>query len=47
MSFVTLGAFGLQPGWQLNLALGALGVLTVAGLVVAVRRRRKDKGADV
>lgn len=47
LSFVALGAFGLQPGWQLNLALGALGVLTVAGLVVAVRRRRKDKGADV
>ncbi|MDJ0354295.1 TVP38/TMEM64 family protein [Pseudarthrobacter sp. PH31-O2] len=47
VSFVTLGAFGLQPGWQLNLALGALGVLTVAGLVAAVRRRRKEKGADV
>ncbi|MCB5294524.1 TVP38/TMEM64 family protein [Arthrobacter sp. SO3] len=47
VSFVTLGAFGLQPGWQLNLALGALGVLTVAGLVVAVLRRRKEKASDV
>ncbi len=47
VSFVTLGAFGLQPGWQLNLALGALGLLTLAGLVVALRRRRTGKGADV
>ncbi|WP_326968746.1 TVP38/TMEM64 family protein [Arthrobacter sp. CG_A4] len=47
LSYVTLGAFGLQPGWQLSLALGALGVLTVAGLVFAVRRRRKDKPSDV
>jgi uncharacterized membrane protein YdjX (TVP38/TMEM64 family) len=47
VSFVTLGAFGLQPGWQLNLALGALGILTVAGLVAAVRRHRKDKATDV
>lgn len=47
VSYVTLGAFGLQPGWQLSLALGALGVLTVAGLVFAVRRRRKDKPSDV
>ena len=47
VSFVTLGAFGLEPGWQLNAALGALGVLTVAGLVVAVRRRRKGSAADV
>lgn len=47
VSFVTVGAFGLQPGWQLNAALGALGVLTLAGLVVAVRRRRKSRTADV
>ncbi|MDJ0358269.1 TVP38/TMEM64 family protein [Paenarthrobacter sp. PH39-S1] len=47
VSFVALGAFGLKPGWQLDLALGALGVLTLAGLVVAVRRRRTGKGADV
>lgn len=45
-SFVTLGAFGLHPGWQLNLALGALGALTLAGLVVAARRR-KAKVANV
>lgn len=47
VSFVTLGAFGLQPGWQLNLALVALGILTVAGLAVAVRRRRKGRATDV
>ncbi|MET3811458.1 TVP38/TMEM64 family protein [Arthrobacter sp. UYEF3] len=47
VSYVTLGAFGLQPGWQLSLALGALGVLTVAGLVFAVRRRRKERASDV
>ena len=47
VSFVTVGAFGLQPGWQLHAALGALGVLTLAGLVVAVRRRRKGRSADV
>lgn len=47
VSFVTVGAFGLQPGWQLNTALGALGALTVAGLVVARRRRRKGSAADV
>ncbi|MEW1808334.1 TVP38/TMEM64 family protein [Pseudarthrobacter sp. NPDC080039] len=47
VSFVTLGAFGSQPGWQLNTALGALAVLTVAGLVVARRRRRKGSAADV
>ncbi|MET4147536.1 MULTISPECIES: LPXTG cell wall anchor domain-containing protein [unclassified Arthrobacter] len=44
---MTLGAFGGQPGWQLGLSLGALGVLTVAGLVFVVRRRRKDKASDV
>lgn len=47
VSFVTIGAFGLQPGWQLNLALGALGVLTVAGLVLAARRRRTGRATDV
>lgn len=47
VSFVTLGAFGLQPGWQLNTALGALGALTVTGLVAALRRRRKERGTDV
>lgn len=47
VSFVTLGAFVLQPGWQLNLALVALGILTVAGLAVAVRRRGKGRATDV
>ncbi len=46
LSFVALGASGLKPGWQLDVALLALGVLTLAGLLAAVRRR-KGKAADV
>lgn len=46
-SFVALGSFGLTPGWQLNLALGVLGLLTLAGLVVAGRRRSKGRAVDV
>lgn len=41
VSYVTLGAFGLQFGWQVQTAAAVLGLLTLAGLVVAVRRRRK------
>lgn len=47
VSYVALGAFGLKPGWQLDLALGTLGVLTLAGLVVAVLRRRKRQVTHV
>ncbi|MCZ2402527.1 TVP38/TMEM64 family protein [Paenarthrobacter sp. Z7-10] len=47
VSFVTLGAFGLQPGWELDVALGTLGVLTLAGVVVAVQRRRTGESTDV
>ncbi|MBT2596464.1 TVP38/TMEM64 family protein [Arthrobacter sp. ISL-72] len=42
VSFVTLGAFGLQLGWQVQAAAAALGLLTLVGLITAVRRRRKD-----
>lgn len=41
VSYVTLGAFGLQFGWQVQAAAAVLGLLTLAGLVVAVRKRRK------
>ncbi len=40
-AFVTIGAFGATPGsLPFLLALGGLGVLTLAGLVVARRRSR-------
>lgn len=39
-SYVTLGAFGVQLGWQVQVAAAALGLLTIAGLIFAVRRRR-------
>lgn len=42
VSFVTLGAFGTQLGWQVQAAAAALGLLTLAGLITAVRRRRKE-----
>lgn len=40
VSYVTLGAFGLQPGWQVPAAAASLGLLTLGGLMVGVRRRR-------
>lgn len=43
-SYVALGAFGMQLGWQVQVAAAALGLLTLAGLIVAVRRRRKGAG---
>ncbi|GAC1374107.1 MAG: hypothetical protein NVSMB43_12320 [Pseudarthrobacter sp.] len=47
LSYVTLGAFGAQLGWQVQAAAAVLGVLTVAGLVVAVLKRRKGAGKNV
>ncbi|UKA73523.1 TVP38/TMEM64 family protein [Arthrobacter sp. FW306-06-A] len=44
VSYVTLGAFGLRFGWQVQAALAVLGLLTLAGLVVAVRKRSKGGG---
>lgn len=41
VSYVTLGAFGRQFGWQVQAAAAVLGLLILAGLVVAVRKRRK------
>lgn len=47
ISFVALGAFGLDFGWQTGLAAGALGVLTLAGVIFAIRRRRAERARDV
>lgn len=48
LSYVTLGAFGAKLGWQVQAAAVVLGLLTIAGLVVAVRkRRRKRAGKNV
>lgn len=41
VSFVALGAYGLELEWPAQVALGVLGVLTLAGVVVAVRSRRR------
>lgn len=43
VSFLALGAFGLEFGWPAQVATAALGLLTLAGLIVAVRSRRKNK----
>ncbi|WP_258802345.1 TVP38/TMEM64 family protein [Pseudarthrobacter sp. NS4] len=45
VSYVTLGAFGMQLGWQVQAAAAALGLLTIAGLIVAVRRRSEGAGS--
>lgn len=47
LSFVALGAYGLELEWPARAALGVLAVLTLAGVAVAVRSRRRggDAGA--
>lgn len=47
ISFVALGAYGLDFGWQTNVAAGVLGVLTLAGVIFAVRRRRGNRPDNV
>ncbi len=47
VSYVLLGAYGLQMGWEAQLAAGVLGLLTVAGIAAAVVRRRKARVRDV
>ncbi|MHA7155624.1 TVP38/TMEM64 family protein [Arthrobacter sp. TMN-50] len=47
MSFLALGAFGFELGWPAQLALAVLGGLTLAGVILAVRSRRKARSADV
>lgn len=46
-SYLALGAFGLDVGWPAQVGAAALGVLTLAGLIYAVRSRRKAGRADV
>jgi uncharacterized membrane protein YdjX (TVP38/TMEM64 family) len=43
LSFVALGAYGLELEWPALVALGVLGVLTLAGAVVAVRIRHRGE----
>jgi uncharacterized membrane protein YdjX (TVP38/TMEM64 family) len=47
VSFLALGAFGFDLGWQAQAAAAGLGILTLAGVIYAIRARRKDRGADV
>ncbi|MBG6218931.1 putative membrane protein YdjX (TVP38/TMEM64 family) [Arthrobacter sp. CAN_A6] len=47
VSFLALGAFGLEFGWPAQVATAALGVLTLAGLIVAMRSRRRNRTPDV
>ncbi|WP_218221852.1 TVP38/TMEM64 family protein [Nesterenkonia sp. Act20] len=46
-SFLALGAFGFQPGAQMELAFAVLGLLTLAGIAYAVRLRGRNGQADV
>lgn len=43
VSYVLLGAYGLQMGWEAQLGFGVLALLTLAGIAAAVVRRRKAK----
>ncbi|WP_298251298.1 TVP38/TMEM64 family protein [uncultured Arthrobacter sp.] len=38
-SYLALGAFGLDLGWPAQLGIAVLGLLTLAGVIVAVRAR--------
>jgi len=45
MAFVAVGAYGAELNGGFFIALGALGVLTIGGGVVAARLRKKDAAA--
>ncbi|WP_035763253.1 TVP38/TMEM64 family protein [Arthrobacter sp. H20] len=47
VSYLALGAFGLEFGWPAQLALALLGALTLAGAIVALRSRQKSGRSDV
>ncbi|WP_035779894.1 TVP38/TMEM64 family protein [Arthrobacter sp. H14] len=47
VSFLALGAFGLNFGWPATLAAAALGILTLAGLIYALRSRRRSRARNV
>ena len=44
LAYVAIGAFGFESGPGLTIALTALGVLTLIGVVVGVRNRRSARG---
>ncbi|MCH8563617.1 TVP38/TMEM64 family protein [Nesterenkonia sp. YGD6] len=46
-SYLALGAFGFESGFQAELAFAVLGVLTLAGIAYAVRLRGSSGRADV
>ncbi len=41
LAYVAVGAFGTTLGWPFYVAAGALGLLTIAGVVYSVRARRR------
>jgi uncharacterized membrane protein YdjX (TVP38/TMEM64 family) len=46
LAYVALGAFGFELGWPFWLAVGALGGLTVIGVFIADRARRRTRAAS-
>lgn len=46
-SYLALGAYGFQPGAQMELAFAVLGILTLAGIAYAVGLRRRNRRTDV
>ncbi|CAA9232550.1 MAG: hypothetical protein AVDCRST_MAG83-1217 [uncultured Arthrobacter sp.] len=47
VSFLALGAYGMDFGWPATLAAAALGALTLAGLIYTLRVRRRNRTSDV
>jgi len=45
VAYVALGAYGLEFGWPAWTAIGVLGALSLAGAIVAAKRRRSPQGA--
>ncbi|MCY7324804.1 MAG: VTT domain-containing protein [Microbacteriaceae bacterium] len=45
LAFVAVGGFGFEPGPGLYLALGTLGALSIAGVIVGIRMRRRGAAA--
>ncbi|MEO6827488.1 MAG: TVP38/TMEM64 family protein [Microbacteriaceae bacterium] len=42
IAYVAIGAYGLQLGWEFWAAVGGLGVLTIGGVLVGIRTRRRS-----
>ncbi|WP_181036458.1 TVP38/TMEM64 family protein [Arthrobacter sp. B1805] len=47
VSFLALGAYGLDFGWPATVAAAVLGALTLAGLIYTLRVRRRNRATDV